>query len=508
MKSGNKVTTLAKSNSVQAAVHHHIGIIGSGFGGIALSKHLQDAGIENFVIFERANEVGGTWRDNNYPGCACDVASNLYSFSFAPNPDWSLTHSPQPEILEYLKSVARKLKLYPKVLFKHEVIKAQWHDGLWHINTNQGNYTCNVLVGAPGPFGSPQIPKFKGLEKFKGKAFHTARWEHEFSLKGKRVAVIGTGATAIQVVPELQKKASRLYVFQRTPSHIIPRIDIHTSSIKKAAFRHVPFLQKAVRASWYTTYELFIGTPQFVDQRFLSVFEAVASANLRHQVKDPELRKKLTPNYRFMCKRPVFNSTFYPALQQPNVSLETDGIREITETGIVDNNGKLHEVDAIVFATGFKVPNDLYERIYSNENVSVSESWGGRPKSYLGTSVSGFPNLFTMLGPFSAAGNQSAIFMLESQAAYITEAIKAMKRIDTPVIEVKADVEDEFYHDVLDRSKNTTWVSGGCTSYFQTAEGDNVGLWPNWSFLYRWKTRNFDISKFRLNFSSSNRGSK
>jgi len=489
--------------------HHQVAIVGSGFGGLALAKHLQEAQINDFVILERADEVGGTWRDNTYPGCACDVASNLYSLSFAPNPDWTSTHSPQPEILEYLKGVARKYNLYPKILFHHEVIKARWDEsGVWFIETSQGAYTCNVFVTATGPFGSPSIPDFKGLKHFKGKSFHTARWDHSCNLKGKRVAVIGTGATAIQVVPELQKIASKLYVFQRTPSHLLPRIDIPTSTAKRAALRYVPLLQKSVRSAWYACYELFIGTAQFVDQRFLSFFETVARMHLFNQVKDTALREKLTPKYRFMCKRPIFNSTFYPALQEANVSLVADGIKEFRESGIVDNTGALHEVDAVVFATGFKTPNDFYGRIFNAEDKSIADSWNGIPAAYMGTSISGYPNLFTMLGPFSAAGNQSAVFMLESQATYITAAIKKMKKSGMPTVDVKPEVEKAFYLDVQERSRDTSWVAGGCTSYFQAADGGNVGLWPSWSFLYRWKTRDFDLSKFNIQPAKAVRGAQ
>lgn len=496
----NPESTIAQHSSSSVTPHYQIGIIGTGFGGLALAKNLIDADIQNFVLFERANEVGGTWRDNTYPGCACDVASNLYSFSFAPNPDWSLTHSPQPEILEYLKGVARKFSIYPKVLFNHEVFKTQWDEKhrVWSVETNNGFYTCNVLVTATGPFGSPSIPAFQGLESFKGKSFHTARWDHACELKGKNVAVIGTGATAIQVVPELQKVVKHLDVFQRTPSYIIPRIDIQTSSAKRAAMRYIPLLQKSVRSAWYASYEMFIGTAQFIDQRFLSVFEAAANAHLKYAVKDPVLREKLTPKYRFMCKRPVFNSTFYPALQQSNVSLVTEGIKTFCEEGIIDSAGNLHKCDVVVFSTGFKTPNDVYGRIVNAKNKSLLEVWAGIPSSYMGTSYAGFPNYFSMLGPFSAPGNQSAVFMLETQARYITDAIGKLIDAGMPCIDVKADIERAFYLDAQERSKDTSWVSGGCTSYFQATDGGNVGLWPNWSFLYRWKARFFDLSKYNI----------
>ena len=491
---------MASSNISSPNKHLPVVIIGTGFGGIALAVALKKAGIEDFTILERASEVGGTWRDNTYPGCACDVASNLYSFSFAPNPNWSRTHSNQPEIFEYLKKVARDFNVYPHIRFKQNLQSAVWNSKkeFWEIETSNASFTCDVLVTAVGPFGDAVIPDFPGKDTFKGKAFHTLHWDKSYDISGKKVAVIGTGATGVQIVPELQKAAKKLTVFQRTPSHILPRVNIETSPVKRMASRYVPFFQRGIRAMWYTAYEGLVGLPQFVDPRFLVPYEATARYHLYKQIKDQDLRDKLTPNYRFGCKRPVFSSEYFPALQQNNVDLVCDGIQEIREHSIVDTKGVEHDVDTIVYATGFRIPHQIGEKLVGNKGETLSEFYAGKPTSFMGTSVSGFPNLFMMLGPFSAAGNQSAIFMLETQAGYISKAIVTMRKNDIKQMDVREDVLNAFSNDIQERSLKTTWVSGGCTSYFQNAEGGNNGLWPNWSFMHRWKSRTFDTHKYNV----------
>lgn len=491
---------MANNNNGDRVPHLPIIIVGTGFGGLALAVKLKQAGIEDFRLIERAAEVGGTWRDNTYPGCACDVASNLYSLSFAPNPNWSRTHGSQAEILTYMKGVAQDFDLYSYIQFNTELQTARWDadQQVWHVSTSQGAFTCDVLTTATGPFGEPVVPTFPGADTFKGHSFHTFNWDHQFDLTGKKVAVIGTGATSIQLVPEIQPKVSGLTVFQRTPSHILPRVDFATSRTQQQISRVFPIFQRSIRSMWYAAYEGLVGLPQFVDSRFLKVFESAASYHLNDQVKDPVLREQLTPDYRFGCKRPVFSSKYFPALQEDNVNLVTDGIQEIREHCIVDDTGKEHDVDVIIYATGFRVPHQISERLVGEKGESLSEMLAEKPKSYLGTSFAGFPNLFMMLGPFSAAGNQSAIFILETQADYITKTIKAARKRAIKQFDVREDVMNAFSHDVGQRAERTSWVNGGCQSYFQHANGGNAGLWPNWSFIYRWKTRKFEENKFHL----------
>ncbi|OUS30086.1 monooxygenase [Gammaproteobacteria bacterium 45_16_T64] len=491
---------MSKNKKTNSIKHLPIVIIGTGFGGLALAVKLQKAGIDDFTLLERASEVGGTWRDNTYPGCACDVASNLYSLSFAPNPNWSRIHGTQPEIFEYMKSVASDFDLYSYIRFDTELQKARWDtkSDVWHITTNQGEFTCDVLTTATGPFGEPVVPTFAGAESFKGHSFHTFNWDDKYDLAGKKVAIIGTGATSIQLIPEIQPDVESLSVFQRTPSHVLPRIDFATSAVQKAASRFIPFFQRSIRSTWYAAYEGLVGLPQFVDSRFLTAFEAVTRYHLNQQITDPVLRKKLTPDYRFGCKRPVFSSKYFPALQQGNVDLVTDGIQEIREHSVVDTTGKEHDVDVIIYATGFRVPHQIAEKLMGDQGQSLATLLEDSPKSYLGTSFAGFPNLFMMLGPFSAAGNQSAIFTLEMQADYITKAVRTMRKKAMKKVDVREDVMNAFTHEVGERAARTSWVNGGCKSYYQHANGGNAGLWPNWSFVYRWKTRKFEVNKFHI----------
>lgn len=491
----------ARANSKSARTHHRhlpIAIIGAGFGGIGLAIKLREAGIDDFTIFERAKGLGGTWRDNTYPGCACDVASNLYSYSFAQNPEWSRIYSPQAEILAYLKKVARDSNVERSIRYGHELLEARWDENRrhWQLKTSSGEFTADIVVTAVGALGEPFVPKLQGIERFAGKSFHTFHWDHQHDLAGKEVAVIGTGASAVQVVPAIQPLVGKLKVFQRTPIWLIPRMDGKTSKLTRTLLRRMPLLQRAIRAAWFAGVESFVGLPQFVDRRFFTVFEALGHWHLRRQVTDPVLREKLTPHYRFFCKRPALSDDFYPALTQPNVELVTSGIQEIRKYSIVTQDGVEHPVDTLIFATGFKVPHQISERIYGDNGRRMSEVFGTAPAAYLGSTVSGYPNLFMLMGPFAGPGSQSFIYMLEAQMRYVTDAVRTMRRRNLAVVDTRPDVFHAFHREMNDRSRNTTWVSGGCKSYYQNAEGGNAGLWPHWSFMFRWRTRRFDLRKF------------
>jgi cation diffusion facilitator CzcD-associated flavoprotein CzcO len=490
-----------KVEQSQSSKHIPVVIVGAGFGGMGLAVNLHKSGIRDFVIFERASEVGGTWRDNTYPGVACDVASNLYSLSFAPKHDWSKTHGEGQEIFEYLKGVATQHELYDHIRFNHDLLEARWSeaDKKWHLRSSQGEFSCDVLVTAVGPFGKPVIPEFKGADTFQGKAFHTFNWDHDCDLHGKRVAIVGTGATSIQLVPAIQEAVKSLIVFQRTPTHILPRTDIENTPFKKALFAKMPVLQRLVRSWWYVMYEAISGLPQFASSFFRRPLESIVKRHRERQVLSDTLREKLTPKYHFGCKRPVMSSTFYPALQQPNVELVTAAVAEVRQDSIVDSDGNNYPIDVLIYSTGFRVPHDFYDRLIGEKGESLTDTWGSAPKAFLGGSVSGFPNLFLMGGPFSSAGNQSAIYMLESQARYITQVIKTIRARGLVAVDVREDVQNGFFCDLQNRSRKTTWVTGGCTSYYQNADGGNTGLWPNWSFLYRWKIRKFDPHLFDVN---------
>jgi cation diffusion facilitator CzcD-associated flavoprotein CzcO len=479
-------------------VHLPIVIIGSGFGGIGLAIKLREAGIDDFTILERAMGLGGTWRDNTYPGCACDVASNLYSFSFAQNPEWSRIYSPQAEILEYLRAVARDHDIERSIRYGHELLEAHWDEQhrRWQLKASAGEFSADIVVTAVGALGEPVVPKLPGIERYKGKAFHTFHWDHQHDLTGKKVAVIGTGASAVQVVPAIQPQVEKLSVFQRTPIWIIPRMDGETSKLTRTLLRRVPLLQRAIRAGWFASVESFIGLPQFVDDRFFAMLEALGRWQLRRQVKDSALREKLKPNYRFFCKRPALSDEFYPALTQPNVDVITSGIKEVTAHGIVTEDGVEHEIDTLIYATGFRVPHQISERILGRDGRTMSEKFGKAPAAYLGSTVTGYPNLFMMMGPYAGPGSQSFIYMLEAQAQYITDAVRTMRRKQLAVVDTRPEVFESFKTEMNERSRKTTWLTGGCKSYYQNAEGGNAGLWPHWSFMFRWRTRRFDLRKF------------
>ena len=474
-------------------------IIGAGFAGVGLAIRLQQAGIDDFTILERADSIGGTWRENTYPGCACDVASHLYSFSFAPNPDWSRAYSRQPEILDYVRAVATEHGVERHVVFNTEVHEERWDDDArrWRLTTNRGEITTDVLVTATGPFGAPVLPDVPGLDRFQGPSFHSLNWDHDHDLAGERVAVIGTGASAVQFIPAIQPEVGRLLVFQRTPPWILPRFDRRTSDLERAAMRRLPLLRRALRGALYTMVE-GLGLVIFVDQRFARPIEAVGRWQLRRQVPDRALRRSLTPDYTIGCKRAILSDDYLPALTRHNVDVVTDRITEVREHSVVTADGTEHPVDTIIFGTGFDVPTRQIEHIHGRDGRTVGEVYHERPQSYLGTVMAGFPNLFFFLGPFGAAGNQSALFMLESQMAYIVDAVKTMRARGARTVEVRPEAQEAFTAAAEERSRDTVWLTGGCRSYYQTPDGRNAGLWPGWSLDFRRRTRRFDPGPYEL----------
>jgi cation diffusion facilitator CzcD-associated flavoprotein CzcO len=482
-----------------ATEHHPIVIVGAGFAGIGMSIKLREEGFEDILVLERADQLGGTWRDNTYPGCACDTASHLYSFSFAPNPDWSRAYAPQPEILSYLRRIAQEHDVERQIRFNSELLEARWDDKrkLWALDTSSGKLTADVLISAIGPFGDPAMPAIPGLESFEGATFHSARWDHDHDLKGERVAVLGTGASAIQAIPEVQPEADRLLVFQRTPAWILPRFDRPIGEGERKLLRRLPAFRKWMRAWIYLAVEGF-GSINFIDRRFIHFYQAIARWHLRRQVTDPELREKLTPEYAIGCKRVLVSDNYLPTFMQPNVDLITEPIAEVRERSIVTIDGVEHQIDTIIFGTGFDLPSRQVERVRGRDGRSIAEVYAERPQSYYGVTVNGFPNLFTTLGAFSAAGNQSALYILEAQFAYIVDALRTMRRDGARVIEVRSEVQDKFVTEAEERSRDTVWLTGGCKSYYTTPDGRNSGLWPDWSFKYRRRTRSFDADAYEV----------
>ena len=474
-------------------------IVGSGFSGLGTAIRLKKEGFEDFVVLERGDEVGGTWWFNTYPGCACDVPSHLYSFSFAPNPDWSETYSKQPEIRDYLRRCADEFGVRPHLRFDHTVTSAAWDEDArrWDIDTSQGRFRARVLVAAMGPLFEPKIPDIPGLESFEGATFHSARWDHDFDLAGKRLASIGTGASAIQYVPAIQPQVEQLHVFQRTAPWVVHHTNRPISRIEKRIYRTFPGLQRLVRGGIYAAREaLVLG---FVKRpRLMRVLERVARLHIRRQISDPELRRRVTPDYTFGCKRILPSNDWYPALDQPNVELVTDGIREVRPNSIVSSDGVERPVDAIVFGTGFRVTDmPAARQIRGREGRLLHESWEGSARAYLGTTMPGFPNLFMMLGPNTGLGHGSMVYMIESQVAYLLDALRTMKAGDIEAIEVSRETVERYNDDLQERLDGTVWNTG-CSSWYLDDTGRNVTLWPDWTWRFRQRTARFDPAVYAL----------
>ncbi|NIJ12530.1 cation diffusion facilitator CzcD-associated flavoprotein CzcO [Saccharomonospora amisosensis] len=479
--------------------HHGVVIVGAGFGGLGLAIRLRQAGIDDYVILERTNNLGGTWSRNTYPGAACDVPSSLYSYSFAPNPGWRRKYGRQQEILDYLRRTAESHGVVEHLRLRTEVLDAVFDEDSrrWRITTNNGELSADILVSAVGAFAEAAIPDIAGLSTFRGTRFHTLHWDHDHDLSGERVAVIGTGATAVQVVPEVRKVARELLVFQRTSPWIVPRLDRTISGVERMTYRALPPLQRLARGGWYAAIESF-GLPGFVSTRFRHPFELLGRLQLLRQVRDPELRARLTPDYLIGCKRAIFSDDYYPALCQDNVTLVTERITEVGPHAVVTGDGAEHRVDTIILATGFTATPGLLDRVKGVDGRTIGDVYRERPQSYLGTAYSGFPNLFTVLGPFGAAGNQSAIFMIESQLTYIVDAVRRMRESGFRRVEVRPEAQQAFVEEVHERSAGGTWLGGGCTSYYTNGAGLNAGLYPNWSFEYRRRTRRFDVENYEV----------
>lgn len=479
--------------------HNHVVVVGAGFGGIGLAIKLREAGFDDIAVLERAGDLGGTWQANTYPGAACDVPSHLYSYSFAPNPDWSRTYGRQPEILAYLRRVAEQHDVVRHISFHTELLDARWDEdaALWRLETNHGRRTADFLISAAGIFAEAKYPSLPGLDAFEGTAFHSLHWDHQHDLTGERVAVIGTGASAVQFVPEIQPKAARLMVFQRSAPWIVPRLDRPTLDAERLLLRKVPLLRKAIRGGWYTAIESF-GLVSLADKRFRHLFEALGRFQLHRQIRDPELRARVTPDYMIGCKRAIFSDAYFPALTAPNVEVVTTGIAEVRPRSILLRDGTERAVDTIVYGTGFTPIPTVYERYVGRHGRSIADLYRDEPQSYLGIAVAGFPNFFCTLGPFGAAGNQSAIYMIESQIGYIVDALRTARREGTRRVELRPEVQDAFLREMRTRSADTVWLTGGCDSYYTTADGGNSGLYPNWSFEYRRRTSRFDADSYEV----------
>jgi cation diffusion facilitator CzcD-associated flavoprotein CzcO len=473
--------------------HSRIAILGAGFGGIGTAIRLRQRGYHDFAVFDRGSEVGGTWRDNSYPGCACDVPSHLYSFSFAPNPGWSRSFSRQPEILDYLRRCVVDYDLRPHLRLDHEVRQAAWDEPSrrWVLDTSRGRYTADILVAAGGPLTEPSVPELPGLETFAGTAFHSARWDHGYDLTGRRVAVVGTGASAIQFVPEIAGKVARLHLFQRTPAWVLPRRDRALSGAERELFGRFPAAQRALRAGIYWARESFAAG--FLHPVLMPLVQRMALRQLQTAVPDPDLRAKLTPDYTIGCKRVVLSNDFYPALARDNVELVTDPIAEVRPDAVVTLSGAVHPVDTIIFGTGFHVTDSLVARLVrGRDGRSLADAWQPTMQAYQGITVTGFPNLFLLLGPNTGLGHNSVVFMIECQITYLLRALQHLDRTGTAAIEPTPPAQRTFVASVDRRMRGTVWSQGGCRSWYLDANGRNSTLWPGYTWSYWLRTRRFD----------------
>jgi cation diffusion facilitator CzcD-associated flavoprotein CzcO len=480
--------------------HVRVAVIGSGFGGLGAAVRLRREGITDFVVLERADSVGGTWRDNSYPGCACDVPSHLYSFSFAPNPDWPRAFSGQEHIRAYLERVTDTFGLRPHLRFGAEVRQARWdaETSRWHLTTAAGDLTADVVVSATGPLSDPKIPDIPGIEDFPGRVFHSARWDHDYDLKGKRVAMVGTGASAIQIVPAIQPEVASLTVVQRTPPWVMPRVDRGVSTAERWLHGKVPATAKARRGLLWLIREFQVGA--FVRHpKLLKAAERVAAGHLRRSVKDPELRARLTPDYTIGCKRILLSNTYYPALAQPNTEVVTSALTEVRGSTIVTADGTEREVDAIVFGTGFHVTDmPIGDRVIGADGRTLAEHWKDGMAALRGCAVDGFPNLLFIIGPNTGLGNSSMILMIESSLNYVADFMRTLDATGAAALTARPEAVTAWNEEMQRRAARTVWNTGGCKSWYLDANGRNTTAWPGTTAEFRRATRQLQLSEYEV----------
>lgn len=488
-----------RSSNAQDIRDFPVAIIGAGFAGLGMAIRLQRAGIHSFTIFEAAERVGGTWRDNTYPGCACDVPSHLYSFSFERKADWSRKFGPQQEILEYLERCADRYGLRDHIRLGTPIREARFDEeaGLWRLRTEAGDvFEARALVSGTGPLSVPAFPDIEGLERFRGAMFHSARWDHGYDLSGKRVAVVGTGASAIQFVPRIAPKAERLHLFQRTPPWVLPKPDRDFAAWEKTLFGKVPGLTWAYRTLIYWLWELR-GVGFVMNPRILELISRLGRRHIEKSIADPELRRKVMPDYTMGCKRILMANDYYPTLEQEHVEVVPSGVSRITETGLVAEDGTEVEVDAIIFGTGFD-PSEFLSgvRVVGREGRELDDVWREGAEAYYGIAVSGFPNLFVLTGPNTGLGHNSMVFMIEAQITFALNAIQALRDGDLAYLDVLPQRQRELNDRLQDRMRKTVW-STGCKSWYLDERGRNYTLWPGFTVEYWLRTRRLDLDDFR-----------
>ncbi len=471
-------------------------VVGAGFSGLGAAIRLRRAGHRDFAVLERSPDVGGTWWDNTYPGCRCDVPSNLYSYSFLPNPEWPETFSPREEIQAYLRRCAEQEGVLEHIRFGVSLERAAWDEdeAAWRLSTSAGELLAERLITGTGGLVEPKLPQIDGLERFSGPIVHTARWDHALPLEGRRIGVVGTGSSAIQVIPELAKVAGHLDVFQRTPAWVLPHLNRRTSPLERALFRRIPLLQRLDRG-FITAYMELTNLVMTRRPGAMRGAEKLAAWHLRRQLPDnPELHAALTPDYRLGCKRITLSNHYLRSFAKEHVELVTDGITHATERGLVTRDGTEHALDVLVLGTGFQVTEmPAAARVVGRDGRTLQEVWQGAPEAYLGTTIAGFPNLFTLLGPNTGLGAGSIVTMIEAQLDYTMACLGALDDGGLQTIEPREEVQSTFNAEVQRRSDGTVWLSGGCQSWYLAEDGRNVTLWPDLMAAFERRTRAFDI---------------
>ncbi|MEV5649289.1 NAD(P)/FAD-dependent oxidoreductase [Nocardia sp. NPDC052254] len=472
-------------------------VVGAGFGGLGVAIELQRNGFDKITILERAADLGGVWRENTYPGAACDVPSTLYSFSYEPKPDWPHRYSGQADILGYLHTVAVKYRLLDRIVFDTEVTEARFDESAqrWTVRTANGaDRTADVLICAVGQLSRPRMPDIAGIDTFTGPSFHSAQWDHSVELTGKRVAVIGTGASAIQFVPAIAPEVERLTLFQRTAAWVVRRTDRNYRPMHHALFRHVPGLRLAQRLWVWCFLEFFsLGLTAIPPIRRIATW--LGTRALRGDIPDARLREKLTPDYPVLCKRVLFSNEYYPALVRPNVDVVTEHIAEVVPEGVRTADGTVHPADVIVYGTGFKGSEFLWPiKVFGREGVELDRMWDEGARAYLGMAVPGFPNMFLMYGPNTNLGTGSILYMIECQARYIRQAVRYLSDHPHSRLEVRPETAAAFDEQLQRRLLRTPWTA--CSSWYRNAAGRITNNWPGTVTAYRLRTRTLDPADY------------
>ncbi|WP_081622365.1 flavin-containing monooxygenase [Jongsikchunia kroppenstedtii] len=477
-------------------------IIGSGFSGLGMAAQLRRHGYNDFVVLEKADSLGGTWRENTYPGCACDVPSLMYSYSFETRGDWSKVWSSQPEIEGYLQDVADKRGVTQKIHFGQKVVSGYWSESesRWHLNTDSGReYIARYVVSGVGALHIPNYPTIPGVADFTGQSFHSAVWDHNVDLRGKRVAVIGTGASAIQFVPHVQKDAGTLTLFQRTPAWVLPRKNFAVPSPFRTLLNKIGLARILARwAVYWGAESLAFGLNGH--SNLMRPIEKLAQWNIARSVDDPELREKLTPTYRIGCKRILGSNDYYPALNAQNTTVVDESIAKLTSDAVVTAEGTSYPVDVIIYATGFHVTDGFDQLALKGAcGKDLPTHWHETGiNTHLGITTAGFPNLFFLLGPNTGLGHNSVVFMIEQQIKYIMKAIEALDGVGAQRIEVRPSVQQEFNSAIQRRLSKGVWTNGGCTSWYLDSQGVNRTVWPGFTWQYWRATKDFRRSEYEI----------